>query len=319
MNFITVKAPAKINLFLKVFSKRIDGYHNIHTLFERVSLFDTIKISKIPKKIAIKSDKFLTKNPKDNLIYKAAKAILRRGKVRTGVRIEIKKKIPIAAGLGGGSSDAAATLLGINNLFELGLNNNALASIGRSVGADVPFFLLNTSFALGKGTGDDLSIVKTRKKLWHLLIYPGFKVNTKDVYALFDSMAGAESLPSLDLVRLRSPQVARDNAKPEVSKRLTCKAGGAKIISLSMGYRNIEQMLYNDLERACVLKKVILGCILESLMQLLGKKSIVSGSGSSLFFLYSTGKEAIAAKRTILRSVPAGKRRGWQIFVVQTA
>jgi 4-diphosphocytidyl-2-C-methyl-D-erythritol kinase len=295
MNSITVKAPAKVNLFLKVLSKRKDSYHNIHTLFERISLADTIKITKIPKEIIVKSDKFLTKDPKDNLVYKAAEAILRRGRIKSGVRIQIKKRIPVAAGLGGGSSDAASVLMGINKLFGLSLNDNMLISLGRSIGADVPFFLLNTPFATGKGIGDDLNIIKIKRRLWHLLIYPGFKVNTKDIYKAFDRLTGS---------RL---------------KRLTYGNSGAKIISPLTDYKDIESMLYNDLEYPCVLEKGIIGCILEGLAQLLGRKLIVSGSGPSLFCLYRTGKEAIAARDAVLRSVPANIRRGWQIFVVKTS
>src|SRR3989338_6988043 len=99
MNSVIVKAPAKVNLFLHVLSKRRDSYHNIYTLFERISLADVIKITKIPKGIVVKSNVFITRNPKDNLVYKAAEAILKRGKVKSGVKIEIKKRIPIAAGL----------------------------------------------------------------------------------------------------------------------------------------------------------------------------------------------------------------------------
>jgi len=295
MNSITVRAPAKVNLFLKILSKRKDRYHNIHTLFERISLYDTIRISRAQKGIIVSSDKPITKDPKDNIVYKAAQAILKQGKPGYGVLIEIKKRIPIAAGLGGGSSDAAATLIGINKLFNLGLGRSALMRIGRSLGADVPFFLLDARFAVGKGIGDDLDIIKIKRRLWHILVYPGFKVSTKDVYKVFDGLPGRES------------------------KGLTYSRQGAKIQTPLTGYKNMEQALYNDLERATLLQKGIIGCILEGLAQLLGKKFIVSGSGPSLFCLYGTGKEAIAAKRTILRRMPANKRRGWQIFVVKTA
>ena len=122
MNSIKISAPAKVNLFLKVLNKRKDGYHNILTLFERISLADVITISKRPSGIALTSDKFITRNPKDNLAYKAAELILKKGRIKSGVKIHIKKNIPIAAGLGGGSSDAASVLMGLNDLFGIGLN-----------------------------------------------------------------------------------------------------------------------------------------------------------------------------------------------------
>ena len=117
MRSITLTAPAKVNLFLKVLNRRKDGYHNILTLFERISLSDKITISKIPSGIIVTSDKFITSNPKDNLAYKAAESIIGCGGLKgeyEGVRIRVRKVIPIAAGLGGGSSDAAAVLVGHN-------------------------------------------------------------------------------------------------------------------------------------------------------------------------------------------------------------
>ena len=295
MDSITVKAPAKVNLFLKVLSKRKDSYHNIHTLFERISLYDTIRISRIPKSIIVRSDRPVTKNPKDNLVYKAAQGMLRRAGTSSGVKIEIKKRIPVAAGLGGGSSDAAATILGINKLFNLKLGPASLIRMGNKIGADVPFFLLNTRFAVGRGTGGDLSIIDSKKGLWHLLVFPGFKVDTKSVYKAFDALKSVKS------------------------RRLTCKMPGVKIVSSLTDHRDIEAVLCNDLEDAAISKKGVIGGILKSLGQLLGKKFIVSGSGPSLFCLYGTGKEAIAAKRAILRHVPAGERAGWRIFAVRTA
>ena len=151
MKSITLSAPAKVNLFLKVLNKRSDGYHNIYTLFERISLADKITITAIPCGIEVSSDKFITADPKDNLVYRAAELILKKGKVgvKKGVKIRVAKRIPIAAGLGGGSSDAGAVLMGINRLFDLKLKQAELVKLGNKLGADVPFFLLNTPFASG--------------------------------------------------------------------------------------------------------------------------------------------------------------------------
>ena len=287
MNSVIVKAPAKVNLFLQVLSKRRDSYHNIYTLFERISLADVIKITKIPKGIVVKSNVFITRNPKDNLVYKAAEAILKRGKVKSGVKIEIKKRIPIAAGLGGGSSDAASTLRGINTLFRPRLTYKTLINIGRSLGADIPFFMLDRSFAIGCGRGDVLKPVKSKTRLWHIVINPPFKVATKEVYEAFDALSSARP-------KCLTPRF--DNVK--------------------MG--KVEAMLYNDLEEALVSKKRVIGSIIRSLEQLLGKKAIVSGSGPSLFCLYGTRREAMRARDSVLRSMPASMRNGWQIFVAGT-
>ncbi|MDD5173875.1 MAG: 4-(cytidine 5'-diphospho)-2-C-methyl-D-erythritol kinase, partial [Candidatus Omnitrophica bacterium] len=281
---------AKVNLFLKVLGKRKDSYHNILTLFERISLTDTIKISKIPKGIVVKSDMLITPDARDNLCFKAAEAVLKRGKVVSGVKIEIKKRIPIASGLGGGSSDAASTIMGINRLFKLRLNSKTLLDIGRKLGADVPFFLLDTQFAIGRGRGDMLEVVKSKAKFWHLIVKAGYKTATKDIYGSFD----------------------------RASKRLTPRSGSAKIhplLELRMDYAKAESILHNDLERAVSLKKGVTGRISKSLAQLLGKKIIISGSGPSLFCLYRTRREAIEARDAVLKSMNALSRMNWQIFV----
>jgi len=293
MNSITVKAPAKVNLFLKVLSKRADGYHNILTLFERISLADTIRISKIPKGIIVKSDRPITREPKDNLVYKAAEAVLARGKVNSGVSIEIKKRIPIASGLGGGSSDAASTMLGINKLFKLRLDVKTLLTMGKGLGADVPFFLLDTPFAIGRGRGDILKAVKAKVRFWHLIMKAGSKTATKDIYSVFDR-ASKHLTPQDESVKIQIPSKFR------------------------MDYAHVESMLYNDLERAVSLKKSVIDRILKSLAQLLGKRAIVSGSGPGLFCLYRTRREAIKAKDMVLRNMNARARAGWQIFVTDT-
>lgn len=288
MNSITLTAPAKVNLFLKVLNKRSDAYHNIFTLFERVSLADKIKITKIPKGIVVSSDVFITANPKLNLVYKAAELILKYKKARSGVKIKISKKIPIAAGLGGGSSDAAATLAGINRLFGMKLGQAKLVSLGRQLGADVPFFVLDTAFAFGRSRGDKLEAAKPGLTLWHLIINPGFKVAAKDVYEAFD---------------------------------LTTNRTDAKIHNRTKIFTDLnalESMLHNDLEDIVVAKKDGVGNIIKRLASSLGKKAILSGSGPSVFCLYGTRKEAVAAKKRLLASVPPAEREGWQVVVART-
>ncbi|MDP2928653.1 MAG: 4-(cytidine 5'-diphospho)-2-C-methyl-D-erythritol kinase [Candidatus Omnitrophota bacterium] len=290
MTSITVTAPAKVNLFLKVLSKRADGYHNILTLFERISLADTIKISKIPNGITIKSDVLITKNLEHNLVYKAAKLILGRGKIKLGVKIEIEKKIPIAAGLGGGSSDAAATLIGIKKLFCLRLSGKTLKGMARSLGADVPFFMLGANFAIGRGRGDELKAIRSKNRFWHLIIKAGNKTATRDIYEAFDEIPNCLT-PRPESVKIRIPS------------------------KLRMDYTHIESILHNDLERVVLSKKGVISSISKGLAQLLGKRAIVSGSGPSLFCLYRTRKEAVKAREIVLRGLSARQRRGWQVFV----
>lgn len=321
MNSITVSAPAKVNLFLKVLSKRKDSYHNIITLFERISLADKIRISKIPKGIIVKSDVPVTRRMKDNLAYKAAEAVLKRGGITSGVKIEIKKRIPVAAGLGGGSSDAAAVLKGVNALYRLKLADKTLLQLGEKLGADVPFFLMNESFAIGSGKGCGLSAVKSPLRLWHLLIYPAFKVSTKDVYEAFDKHLTTRCRnDKIQALSLRLAGAVRRSQRDDtyLTKEKRFGEGGISPSNLRLDYDEAESMLYNDLEPAAIMKKAVLGGILKGLAHLLGKNAIVSGSGPSLFCLYGTRKEAVRAKTRVLRGVPERRRRGWQIFIVET-
>ena len=294
MNLIKLSAPAKVNLFLKVLNKRKDGYHNILTLFERISLADSITLTKRPSGIVVISDKFITLDPKDNLAYKAARLILEKGKIKSGVRIHIKKNIPIAAGLGGGSSDAASVLIGLNKLFNSRLTNKELMRLAEKLGADVGFFVLNMPFAIGSGRGDKLKEAHIKARLWHLIINPGFKMPTKDIYEAYDKRR---------------------------SKDLTTKSRDVKIqrsLTNSFDHKSLEDMLYNDLEDIAIAKKKVLGGIIERLASHLGRKAIVSGSGPSVFCLYRTGKEAEAAKDRLFSSMPAARRKGWQVFIAKT-
>jgi 4-diphosphocytidyl-2-C-methyl-D-erythritol kinase len=202
MNSIELTAYAKVNLVLKVLGKRKDSYHNIFTVFERISLGDRITIRKAASGISVSSDKFITKNPKDNLVYKAAELILGLNKVKGGVNIRIIKKTPIAGGLGGGSSDAAAVLTGINRLYGLKMSKLALAKLGSRLGADVPFFILDEKMAIGSGIGDKLKPVRSKVELWHLLINPGFHVPTKGIYQSLDK-SPKKSLEVLDTEPVR--------------------------------------------------------------------------------------------------------------------
>ncbi len=164
MTSIEVLAPAKVNIFLKVLGKRKDSYHNILTLFERVSLADKVRISRLPKEedIILVCDKKITRSVKDNLAYRAARLLLDFKKVKAGVRIELKKRIPVSADLGGGSSDAAAVLLGINRLLGLKVSQKALMRLAGKLGADVPFFVSDTPFALGSKRGDELRPISSK-------------------------------------------------------------------------------------------------------------------------------------------------------------
>jgi 4-diphosphocytidyl-2-C-methyl-D-erythritol kinase len=290
MTSIELTAPAKVNLFLKVLGKRKDSYHDILTIFERIDLCDAITITKARKGVTVTSDRPITRNFRDNIAYKAAALILRHGKAKGGVKIRIRKRIPVAAGLGGGSSDAAAVLIGVNKLYNLNISRAALMRLGAGLGADVPFFLLDAPFAIGRSKGDELKRACIRLRPWHLLVYPGpFKTSTRGVYAAFDRSDFA----------------------------LTSHKGNAKI-TLPEDWTGLESMLHNDLGDVVAKTIPVIGKTIQCLVASLGNKVMVSGSGPSLFCLYRTRREAIEAKKRLFASMPAGKRELWQVFIVGT-
>lgn len=296
MKSIKLSAPAKVNLFLRVLNKRKDSYHNLLTLFERISLADIITLTKRHSGIVIISDKFITHNPKDNLVYKAAELILGKGKITSGVKIHIKKNIPIAAGLGGGSSDAASVLIGINILFNLKLNKEELVNLAKKLGADVPFFVLEAPLAIGTAKGDELKRIGAKVSFWHLIINPGFGLGTREVYASFDR-------------------------KHKQAGGLTKDFGDAKIrqtLEHAVDSGETESMLYNDLEDIAVNIKPAIGKILERLASSLNKKAILSGSGPSVFCLYSTRKEAVEGRKKLLKIITPSERKVWQVFIAET-
>jgi len=299
MTSIELRAPAKVNIFLKVLGKRKDSYHAILTLFERISLADTVRISKTARGITVVSDLPITARPEDNIAYKAARLILSHRKAQgkaldgRGVRISIRKRIPLAAGLGGGSSDAAAVLIGINKLFNIRINKAGLLRLGAQLGADVPFFLLETPFAAGTGRGDRLKKVRCRVNPWHLLVYPGpFKASTREIYRQFDSQA----------------------------KCLTRILGSATIkpFDIPGDMKGLEGLLHNDLGDIAAKAQPAIGRTIQCLVSSLGKRTIVAGSGPSVFCLYRTRGEAIAARARLFRSVPAAARKSWRVFIVGT-
>jgi 4-diphosphocytidyl-2-C-methyl-D-erythritol kinase len=182
MNRMQVLAHAKINFSLKILARRSDGFHEIETLIAPISLCDEIKIEKQARGINFQCDDPSVPQGDDNLVVLAAKAFFDQTKQKGGIAIELQKKIPHGAGLGGGSSDAAATLLALNQLFETKLSNEELAKLGSTIGSDVPFFIFGSA-ATGKGRGEIVSPTQLKKKLSILLLKPGFSVSTSWAYA----------------------------------------------------------------------------------------------------------------------------------------
>lgn len=186
---IRVKANAKINLYLNILEKRKDNYHNISSIIQNIDLCDDIILFKKKSGIKIICDDYNVPLGEDNLIYKSAKLLIKKFfEIKSlGVLILLKKRIPIASGLGGGSADAASTLIGINKLLNLNLSDNELLKMGSSIGSDIPFFLVGGT-AIVEGRGEKITPLVPLIDIWVVLAKPDFQIITKDIYDKYDNI-----------------------------------------------------------------------------------------------------------------------------------
>lgn len=181
---IVMEAPAKVNLTLDVKGKRADGYHELETCMHQIDLLDRVHITEASR-ITVQSNSSSVPDDESNLAYRAARALLEKCGLRTGVRIFIEKNIPVGAGLAGGSTDAAAVLEGVNDLLGLGLDRFELLEIGATLGSDVPFCLQGGT-ALARGRGEKLTPLPGGPRINMVLIKPPFQLSTARVYAGLD-------------------------------------------------------------------------------------------------------------------------------------
>ena len=191
MDEISLKALAKINLGLDVLGKREDGYHEVRMVMQTIHLYDRVEIKKTRSPhIHVETNLYYLPVNEDNLVYRAAKLMKDEFQIKEGVRIVLQKFIPVAAGLAGGSSDAAAVLVGVNRIFNLGLKQNKLMELGLKIGADVPFCIMRGT-ALAEGIGEKLTALPPMPKCPVLIAKPAISVSTKAVYEglkLYDGM-----------------------------------------------------------------------------------------------------------------------------------
>ena len=186
MKSLTLRSPAKINLFLEVLGKRPDGYHEIETVFQPINIFDHLTIKEKSRQarspeLTITTDQPGLPTGPANLVYQAAALFKKNYRIKQGLDIFIKKRIPTGAGLGGGSSNAATTLMGLNKLWKLGLSQLELSHLGQKLGADVPFFIYRQT-ALAKRRGELIFPLALTRKFHYLVIWPGFSCPTKKIY-----------------------------------------------------------------------------------------------------------------------------------------
>jgi len=189
---LTASAPAKLNLWLRVFGRDTKGYHALETLFQLISIADTITVAAAPGGVTLSGAPAELGPPDDNLAVRAARAYLREARVAGGAAIALTKRVPWNAGLGGGSSDAAATLRALNLLHQQRLPADDLVALGAELGSDVPFFLAAAPLALAWGRGERLLALPPLPSLPLLVVPPAAEVRTADAYAWLDKDRPAE-------------------------------------------------------------------------------------------------------------------------------
>lgn len=218
---LRVRAPAKINLTLRILGTRPDGYHELRTMFQSLRLHDTLTLAAAPD-FSIECDDPRCPTGEDNLVWRAAKELWHGAGKRgdpPGVRVQIRKQIPLSAGLGGGSSNAAAALRALAALWRTPIDDDRMRAISRSIGADVPFFFEGGT-VLGVDRGDVLFPLIDRPPSWVVLVLPDFGVSTKDAYQWWDDDHPAELLSPEDGNDLQGPVAARHPAIARMVARL---------------------------------------------------------------------------------------------------
>ena len=269
MNSITLKSRAKINLSIDVLGKRQDGYHLVEMIMQTIELYDLIEINeKDNDQITIKSTSDEIPLDCNNLVYKAANLIKKTFNINKGVEIHIKKNIPVAAGMAGGSSNAAAVLVGLNKLWNLNLSNQQLEKIGLKLGADVPF-CINGGAVLASGIGEELTPIKgLTKDVCILVCKPDLFVSTKEVYECIDSK---------DIDKRPNNKFLIECLKNEETRQLA-------------------ENMFNVLEGVTMDKYPVIQQIKDIMTNNRALGAMMSGSGPTVFGLYENREDAVKCK-----------------------
>ena len=277
MDKIQLKALAKINLGLDVLRRREDGYHEVKMIMQTIGLHDDLEIRKTKTPgIQVKTNLYYLPTNENNLVYKAAKLLMDEFQIQDGVSIQLKKRIPVAAGMAGGSSDGAAVLWGINQMYGLGLPMQALMERGVRLGADVPY-CIQRGTALAEGIGEKLSVLPPMPKCTILIAKPGISVSTKFVY---------ENLHANDLKPEQHPDVdSMIEAMRQKDLGLLCSRMG------------------NVLETVTIPAYPVINEIKRTMMDNGAIGSMMSGSGPTVFGIF----DSPAAAKQAMKAVRAAK------------
>lgn len=268
MDSIWINAPAKINIGLDVLRRREDGYHEVKMIMQSIRLFDRLTLTKSTAPgIRLQTNlRFLPVN-EDNLVYRSAKLLMEEFGIKEGVDIQLEKRIPVAAGMAGGSTDAASCMLALNDLFELGLTKRQLMKRGVKLGADIPYCILKGT-VLSEGIGEILSTIPKMPDCHVLICKPGIHVSTKFVYS---NLVLDENTPH-----------------PDIDSMIT-----------AMKNKNLQELcglLGNVLETVTIPAHPEIESIKKCMLDNGALGSLMSGSGPTVFGIYDDFEKAKAAK-----------------------
>lgn len=276
---LEVFAPAKINLTLDVLGKRVDGYHEIETIMQTIALGDTVQFMEASR-IEVESDHPQVPMGRANLAVQAAELLCKTTGIAKGVRIRIIKRIPIAAGLAGGSTDAAAVLLGLNRLWKLELPHTSLLELASQLGSDVAFCLQGGT-ALGKGRGEQLTVLPPLPRCGVIIVKMPFAVSTKEVYQRF---------------------CLKPNVKPTTEAMIQAVYSGNR--------QAVMDAMSNMLEQVTIPMHSEIVQVKELLRRAGAQGVLMSGSGPTVFGLTETREEAQQVARRMVGT--------WDVFVTET-
>ncbi len=261
-----LKAYGKINLGLDVLRKREDGYHEVRMIMQTVGLYDRLDlICRSEPGIRVETNLYYLPNNENNLVYQAADLLMKEFGVSQGLHIRLRKFIPVAAGMAGGSSDAAAVLFGVNKMFGLGLSQQQLMVRGVKIGADVPYCILRGT-ALSEGIGEKLTPLPPMPQCRVLIARPGISVSTRSVYE------------NLRADRLRPEQ------HPDIDA-MTAAIGEGDI-------HRVAGLLGNVLETVTIPAHPVIGQLKEAMMDYGAEGALMSGSGPTVFGLFTNPRAA---------------------------
>ncbi len=267
-----IKAPAKINWYLGVLYKREDNYHELDMLMQRISLSDSVYIEKSEELSLSLKDVYKTPNNKNNIAYKAAKSLKEFSSCPYGAKITLDKKIPVGAGLAGGSADAAAVLLGLNELWGLDYSLDTLRGIGLKLGADVPY-CIKGGFARAQGVGEKISPLKIDLQYWLVVLQPNRGLSTKNVFTKFNV----------------------NDIKQENTLESTARALRERDFAL------LSSSAKNDLQPTCELLNPDIKKASNDLKKAGARHAMMSGAGSAVYGVFSNFKQAEKAYRILQR------------------